>query len=69
MYHRASRTLILVDLIEDFTDATPNIGGALKFWFKYVLRMWGNPQLAGRRRERVPALQEALRWRCAAWAR
>ncbi len=43
MYHRASRTLILVDLIENFTDATPNTGGALKFWFKYVLRMWGIP--------------------------
>lgn len=44
MYHRASRILILVDLIENFTDATPNIGGALKFWFKYVLRMWANPK-------------------------
>ncbi|OCC05442.1 hypothetical protein BA190_08455 [Labrys sp. WJW] len=43
MYHRASQTLILVDLIENFTDATPNTGGALKLWFKYVLRMWGKP--------------------------
>ncbi len=46
MYHRASRTLILVDLIENFTDATPNTGGALKFWFKYVFRMWDNPRPA-----------------------
>jgi hypothetical protein len=46
MYHRASRTLILVDLIENFTDATPNTSAALKFWFKYVLRMWGNPRPA-----------------------
>ena len=46
MYHRASRTLILVDLIENFTDATPNTGGALKLWFKYVLCMWGNPKPA-----------------------
>lgn len=46
MYHRPSRTLILVDLIENFTDATPNIGGALKFWFKYVMRMWGKPRPA-----------------------
>jgi hypothetical protein len=46
MYHRASRTLILVDLIENFTNATPNIGGALKFWFKTVLHMWGNPKPA-----------------------
>lgn len=46
MFHRASRTLILVDLIENFTDATPNMGIAPKFWFKYVLRMWGNPRPA-----------------------
>jgi hypothetical protein len=46
MFHRASRTLILVDLIENFTDATPHTGGALKFWFKTVLRMWNNPRPA-----------------------
>ena len=46
MFHRASRTLILVDLIENFTDATPNTGGALKLWFKYVFRMWDNPRPA-----------------------
>lgn len=46
MFHRASRTLILVDLIENFTDATPNTGGALKILFKYVLRMWDNPRPA-----------------------
>jgi Domain of unknown function (DUF4336) len=46
MFHRASRTLILVDLIENFTDATPHIGGALKFLFKYVFRMWNNPRPA-----------------------
>ncbi|MFZ2031598.1 MAG: DUF4336 domain-containing protein [Vitreimonas sp.] len=46
MYHRASGSLILVDLIENFTDATPNTNGAMKFWFKYVLRMWDNPRPA-----------------------
>lgn len=46
MFHRASRTLILVDLIENFTDATPHIGGAMKFWFKYVMRMWNHPRPA-----------------------
>jgi hypothetical protein len=46
MLHRASHTLILVDLIENFTEATPHIGGALKFWFKFVLRMWNNPRPA-----------------------
>ncbi|MEO8810449.1 MAG: DUF4336 domain-containing protein [Rhodanobacter sp.] len=43
IFHRASRTLILVDLIENFTDATPHTGGTLKFWFKYVFWMWNNP--------------------------
>ncbi len=46
MFHRASRTLILVDLIENFTDATPRTGGSLKLWFKYVFRMWNNPHPA-----------------------
>ncbi len=46
MFHRASHTLILVDLIENFTDATPHTGGALKFWFKYVFRMWNRPRPA-----------------------
>jgi Domain of unknown function (DUF4336) len=46
MFHRGSRTLILVDLIENFTDATPHTGGALRFWFKYVLHMWNNPRPA-----------------------
>jgi len=46
MFHRASRTLILVDLIENFTDATPHTGGALKFLFKHILRMWNNPRPA-----------------------
>jgi len=46
MYHRGSRTLILVDLIENFTDATPGTNAALRFWFKYVLRMGGRPRPA-----------------------
>jgi hypothetical protein len=46
MFHRASRTLILVDLIENFTDATPRLSGALKVWFKHVVHMWNNPRPA-----------------------
>jgi hypothetical protein len=46
MFHRASRTLILVDLVENFTDATPDTSASLRFWFKYVLRMWGKPRPA-----------------------
>lgn len=45
MFHRASRILVLVDLIENFTDVTPH-SGMLKFWFKYVLGMWNNPRPA-----------------------
>lgn len=54
MYHRASQTLILVDLIENFTDATPHTSGALKFWFKYVLGMWNAPK---------PAPEYTMGWR------
>jgi hypothetical protein len=38
-FHRASRTLILVDLLENFSDATPNVSWVLKLWFR-PLRMW-----------------------------
>jgi hypothetical protein len=69
MFHRASRTLILVDLIENFTDATPHTGGALKFWFKYVLRMWNNPRPAPEyrmgwsdRQAGVKSLRRILAW-------
>lgn len=69
MFHRASRTLILVDLIENFTDETPHTGGALKFWFKHVLRMWDNPRPAPEyrigRKDRQ-ALAKSLR-RILAW--
>jgi Domain of unknown function (DUF4336) len=69
MFHRASRTLILVDLIENFTDATPHTGGALKFWFKYVFRMWNNPRPAPEyrmgwsdRRAAAKSLRRILAW-------
>ncbi len=69
MFHCASRTLILVDLIENFTDATPHTGRALKFWFKYVLRMWNRPRAApeyrlgwGDRKARAGSLRRILAW-------
>jgi hypothetical protein len=69
MFHRASRTLILVDLIENFTDATPHVGGALKFWFKTVLGMWNNPRPApeyrmgwGDRQAAARSLRRILAW-------
>ncbi|MGD8357579.1 MAG: DUF4336 domain-containing protein [Lysobacterales bacterium] len=45
-YHRPSRTLLLVDLIENFTDQTPNVNWLLKLWWKAVFRMWNNPKPA-----------------------
>jgi hypothetical protein len=45
-YHRSSRTLLLVDLIENFTDQTPNVNWLLKLWWKAVFRMWDNPKPA-----------------------
>ena len=69
MFHRASRTLILVDLIENFTDATPHTGWALKFWFKYVFRMWNRPRPAPEyrigwsdRHAAAKSLQRILAW-------
>lgn len=44
--HKATRTLILVDLIENITDATEDVNWLLKLWFKFVFRMWNNPKPA-----------------------
>jgi hypothetical protein len=41
-FHRASQTLILVDLLENFTDRTPNVSWVLQLWFR-PLRMWNTP--------------------------
>ena len=54
MFHRASATLILVDLIENFTDATPHTNRALRLWFKWVFRMWNRPR---------PAPEYRMGWR------
>lgn len=44
--HRPTRTLILVDLIENFRDETPGTNLMLRLWFKHVFRMWDNPKPA-----------------------
>lgn len=44
--HRPSKTLLLVDLIENFTDQTPNVNWLLKLWWKAVFHMWDNPKPA-----------------------
>lgn len=53
-YHGGSRTLILVDLLENVTDATPTANWQLKFWWKFVFRMWNKPK---------PAPEYQLGWR------
>jgi len=45
-YHKSSRTLILVDLIENITDRTEDVSWSLELWWKIVFRMWGNPKPA-----------------------
>ncbi len=41
-FHRASRTLILVDLVENFTSATPGTNWLLRSIFR-ALGMWNRP--------------------------
>jgi hypothetical protein len=45
-FHRPSKTLLLVDLIENFTDLTPDVNWLLKLWWKVVFRMWDDPKPA-----------------------
>ena len=45
-YHKITKTLILVDLIENFTDETEDVNWTLELWWKVVFRMWGNPKPA-----------------------
>lgn len=45
-FHRTSKTLILTDLIENFTDATLGVNWVLKFWMKWVFGMWDRPKPA-----------------------
>ncbi len=52
-FHRQTRTLILVDLIEKFTDATPHVDWKLKLWWKIVFHMWNTAK---------PAAEYQLGW-------
>jgi len=40
MFDRPSRTLLLVDLIENIGDRTPGTDWALRVWWKLIMRMW-----------------------------
>ena len=45
-FHKSTRTLLLVDLIENFTDQTADVSRSLKLWWKVVFHMWDNPKPA-----------------------
>ena len=45
-FHKTTKTLILVDLIENITDETEHANWVLKFWWKVVFHMWNNPKPA-----------------------
>ncbi len=44
--HKPSKTLLLVDLIENIGDKTRGAGPGLKLWWKLVFRMWNRPRPA-----------------------
>ena len=58
--HKPSWTLLLVDLIENITDQTPNVNWLLKLWWKVVFQMWDHPK---------PAPEYQLGWKDKAAAR
>lgn len=68
-FHKPSRTLLLVDLIENVTDQTPLVGWQLKLWWKVVFRMWNHPKPAPEyqlgwndKAAAVKSLQQILQW-------
>jgi hypothetical protein len=68
-FHRVTRTLILVDLVENITDSTPHVDWQLKLWWKVVFHMWNTPkpapeyQLGWSDKEAARAsLRRILRW-------
>lgn len=45
-FHKSSRTLLLVDLIENIGDESPEVNWQMKFWWKAVFHMWNRPKPA-----------------------
>ena len=45
-FHIPTKTLILVDLIENIGKQTEGVSWTLKLWWKLVFRMWNNPKPA-----------------------
>ena len=66
--HRASRTLIAVDLVENFRDETPGTNGLLRAYMR-LFGMWGRPRAAPElrlltrdRKAARAALERLLTW-------
>ena len=66
--HRASRTLVAVDLVENFRDHTPGTNAILRAMM-HVMRMWGRPRPAPElrmftrdRKAARQALERILAW-------
>ena len=66
--HRASRTLIATDLVENFRDETPGTNAVLR-QFMHVMGMWNHPRpapelrwLTIHRRQAQEALETMLGW-------
>ena len=69
MFDRPSRTLLLVDLIENIGDKTPGTDWALRVWWKLVTRMWNRAAPApeyqlgwGAKKVVAAALSRILEW-------
>ena len=45
-FHKPSRTLVLVDLLENFGDQTDSVSWGLKMWWRVVFHMWNHPKPA-----------------------
>jgi hypothetical protein len=68
LYHRASRTVIAVDLVEHFRDETPGLDRVMRTWLK-LMGMWNKPrpapELRWMMRDRVAArlaLERIVAW-------
>lgn len=45
-FHKKTKTLILVDLIENIGKDTPDVDWKMKIWWKLVFHMWDHPKPA-----------------------
>ncbi len=66
--HRASRTLIVTDLIELIGPETKGVGRGIKFYWKFITFMWNKPRPAPeyamlmRYKPTAAALRKVLAW-------